>query len=227
VRSTLVPELSISSVVATSRCPVRFSIEKNKAASESFRYTLTKQVSYHLGEEINEEVVWEEACLVHDHPDHSLKPFLSEMVRFCGKKKDWRIPRESDLRVSAERYRIHGVVDRLFEDEPYFAIVRSSGAPAHGVYAADRLRITGYTICLQEMLGGHIRGGSIEYIPSGDSRFVTVEPRDKRKFLAALHEARRIMNGGFPRRPLRPPCTHCPYSSDCEPGGGTRLSEIL
>lgn len=224
---TSVPELSISSVVATSRCPIRFSIEKNKAAAESWRYTLAKQVSYHLGEEIDEEMVWEEACLVQDNPDQSMRPFLSEIVRLCRKKKDWRIPQESDLRVSSKKYRIHGIVDRLFEDEPYFAIVRSSGAPSHGVYAADRLRITGYTICLQELLGGHIRGGSIEYIPSGDSRYVTVEPRDKRKFLAALHESRRIMNGEAPRRPLRPPCTHCPYDGDCGPGGGTRLSEIL
>jgi CRISPR/Cas system-associated exonuclease Cas4 (RecB family) len=222
-----IPELSITSVVATSRCPVRFSIERNAIASESWRYTLAKQVSYHLSEEIDEEVVWEEACLVRDQPDPSMKPFLSEMVRLCRNKRDWRIPRESDVRVNSERYLIHGIVDKLFDDGPYFAIVRSSGAPAQGVYAMDRLRITGYTICLREMLGDHIRGGSIEYIPSGVSRAVTVEPRDKRKFLSALHEARQIMNGKPPRKPLHPPCDYCPFSSECKSAGGTRLSELF
>jgi CRISPR-associated exonuclease Cas4 len=221
------PELSISSVVAVSRCPVRFSIEKADKKPESPRYVLAKQLSYHLGEELDSDVVWEEACLVHDGPDLSLKPFLSEMVRLCGNRQDWRQPRESDVRVSSDIYHIHGTIDRLFEEEPLFAIVRSSAAPSHGVYAADRVRITGYTICLREMLGDSIRGGSIEYLPSGVSRFVTVEPRDKRKFLHALHEARRIMNGGLPRKPLRPPCTHCPYGGDCEPSDGTRLSDLF
>jgi CRISPR/Cas system-associated exonuclease Cas4 (RecB family) len=222
-----VPELSISSVVAVSRCPVRFCIEKNEKKPESWRYTLAKQLSYHLGEELDDDAVWEEACLVHDHPDPSMKPFLSEMVRLCRNKQDWRQVRESDVRVSSDIYRIHGIVDRLFEDEPYFAIVRSSAAPPRGLYAADRVRITGYTICLQEMLGDYIRGGSIDYLPSGISRYAIVEPRDKRKFLHALREARRIMNGAHPCKPLRPPCTYCPYCDSCDPSAGTRLSELL
>jgi CRISPR-associated exonuclease Cas4 len=222
-----VPELSISSVVAVSRCPVRFSIEKNNKKPESWRFTLAKQLSYHLGEELDDDAVWEEACLVHESPDPALKPFLSEMVRLCRNKRDWRQPRESDVRVSSDTYHIHGTIDRLFEEDPYFAIVRSSAAPSRGLYAADRVRITGYTICLREMLGEDIRGGSIEYLPSGVSRYVTVEPRDKRKFLHALHEARRIMNGGLPRKPLCPPCMHCLYDGNCEPSGGKRLSDLF
>jgi CRISPR/Cas system-associated exonuclease Cas4 (RecB family) len=221
------PELSISSVVATSRCPVRFSIEKDTPRSESWRYTLAKQLSYHLAEELDEDVIWEEACLVRENPDPAMKPFLSEMIRLCRDKMDWRVPRESDVRVNSGKYKIYGVIDKLFDHDPYFALVRSSGAPVRGVYALDRLRVTGYTICLQEVLGDHVRGGTIEYIPSGVSRSVTVEPRDKRKFIHALHEARRIINGVPPRKPLQPPCGHCPYSRDCEPVFGTRLSDLL
>jgi hypothetical protein len=221
------PELSISSVVSVSRCPVRYALGKREKKPESWRYTLTKQLSFHLGGELDTETVWEEACLVNDAPDPALKPFLSEMVRLCGGKKDWRPATATDVSVRSNSYGIHGTVDRIFEDEPYFALVRSSTAPARGVYTADRLRITGYSICLREMLGDHIQGGSIEYLPSGASRVVVIEPRDKRRFLQALSETRRIEDGGLPRRPFRPPCTHCPYEGDCEDPGGTRLSELL
>jgi CRISPR-associated exonuclease Cas4 len=222
-----VPDLSISSVAAVSRCPVRFYIEKKEKRTETWRYTLTKQLSYHLGNEFDEKTIWEEACMIHDNPDHALKPFLSDMVRLCRNNPDWRPVRETDVRVHSDSYAIHGIVDRMFEEEPYFAIVRSSSAPPRGVFATDRVRITGYTICLREMLGDHIHGGSIEYLPSGISRYVPVEPRDKRTFLHALHETRRIMNGGLPRKPLRPPCMHCPHGDHCESSDGKRLSELF
>ena len=221
------PELSISSVVSVSRCPIRYALGKKEKRPESWRYTLTKQLSFHLGGEIDAETVWKEACLVNDDQDPALKPFLSEMVRLCAGKRDWRAATATDVPVRSGTYGIHGTVDRIFEDEPYFALVRSSTAPAHGVYAADRIRVTGYTICLREMLGDHVRGGTIEYLPSGVSRFVVVEPRDKRRFLRALSETRNIEEGGLPRRPFRPPCSHCPYEGDCEDPGGTRLSELF
>lgn len=222
-----VPELNISSVVAVSRCPVRYVLGKREKRPESWRYTLTKQLSFHLGEELDADAIWEEACQVHDAPDPSLKPFLSEMVSLCTRRRDWRTATGTDVPVRSRTYAIHGTVDRIFEDEPYFSLVRSSSAPAHGVYAADRLRVTGYTLCLREMLGDHVHGGNIEYLPSGVSRFVVVEPRDRRRFLQALYETRRIEGGGLPRRPFRPPCAYCPYEGDCELSGGTRLSELL
>jgi hypothetical protein len=222
-----VPELSIPSIVAVSRCPVRYALGKKEKKPEPWRYTLTKQLSYHLGGELDADTVWEEACLVNDATDPDMKPFLSEMVRLCGGKKDWRVAIGTDVAARSGTYGIYGTVDRIFEDEPFFAIVRSSTAPAHGAYTADRLRIMGYTLCLREMLGDHVRGGSIEYLPSGISRFVTIEPRDKRRFLQALYETRRIEDGGLPRRPFRPPCVHCPYEGNCEKLDGIRLSELF
>lgn len=223
-----IPELSISSVVATSRCPVRFFLEKDsKDRMASYRYSLAKQVSYHLGGELDEDQIWDEACLVDDNPDLSLRPFLSEMVRLCRDRGGFRQARDVDVSVRSKKYRISGIVDRIFEDEPYFSVVRSSTAPSHGVYAADRLRICGFAICLSDQLGDHLQGGEIEYVPSGISRRVIVEPRDKRRFLYALNEARRIVKGGLPRRPLHPPCEYCPLSDACEGTDGTRLSDIL
>ncbi len=223
-----IPELSISSVVTTSRCPIRFFLEKDlKDLRTSYRYTLAKQVSYHLGGELDEDAIWDEACLVDDHPDLSMRPFLSDIVRLCRNHAGFRQASEVDIKVRSEHYQITGIIDRLFEDDPYFAIVRSSAAPSHGVYAADRLRICGYTICLRELLGDHVRGGSVEYIPSGVSRRVVVEPRDKRAFLYALNEARRIVLGGLPRRPFNPSCEYCSHAGTCESAEGTRLSEIL
>jgi hypothetical protein len=222
-----IPEVSISSVVAVSRCPVRYELGKREKKPESWRYTLTKQLSFHLGEELDADIIWEEACQVHDLPDPTLKPFLSEMVRLCARSRQWRTAAGTDVAVRSGTYAIHGIVDRIFEDEPYFSLVRSSSAPAHGVYAADRLRVTGFTLCLREMLGDHIHGGTIEYLPSGASRFVVIEPRDRRRFLQALYETRRIESGYLPRRPFKPPCAHCPYEGKCETSGGTRLSELL
>ena len=222
-----VTEISISSIVAVSQCPVRYALGKKEKTPESWRYTLTKQLSFHLGGDLDADTIWEEACLVNDNPDPTLKPFLSEMVSLCGRKRDWRAATGTDATVRSGAYGIQGTVDRIFEDEPYFAIIRSSTAPAHGVYTADRLRVTGYTLCLREMLGDHVHGGSIEYLPSGVSRFVGVEPRDRRRFLQALYETRRIENGGLPRRPFRPPCAHCPYEGNCGTQGGTRLSELF
>jgi len=223
----VIPELSISSIVTASSCPLRLYYQQWQERPESLRYTIAKQIAYHLDKDSDPGEVWDEVCHVQSIPDQTMRDFFLDCFRICRNNPEWRSPREIDVAVHSATHHIHGIVDKLFDEDPIFSVVRSAKAPAAGVYQSDRIRIAAYTVCIQEMLGRPVSGGSVEYIPSGISRFCKVAPIDKRRFLHALHEARRIRNGALPRRPLHPPCEHCPENSRCIPGGGMRLSDIL
>jgi CRISPR-associated exonuclease Cas4 len=223
----LIPELSISSVITTSVCPVRFFLGKNTGASEPPRYTVAKQISYHLGTDTDKDDIWEEISLIQKENGHEIREFFEECMSICRHNPGWRNYCDSDVKVYSEKYRIHGIVDKVFDENPIFSIIRPSHAPSSGIYTSDRLRIAAYTACLQEMLDRDIEGGSVEYIPSGITRFCRVEPLDKRRFLRALYETRRIRSGEMPRRPLRPPCEKCPEKGRCGPEDGIRLSDLL
>jgi len=194
---------------------------------ESWRYNVAKQISYRLGDALDADEIWTDVHLLQKDIDSSAFPLLTESVRLCRNNPGWRRYREVDIAVRSEPHRIHGIVDKVFDDEPFFAVTRPTPAPSRGVYTGDRLRVAGYAICLEEMLGTAIPRGIIEYIHSGIERVCTIEPIDKRKFLRALYEARRITNGELPRKPLRPPCNYCPQSDRCDPAGGKRLSDLL
>lgn len=222
-----IPDLSISAVVTASMCPFRFYLEKGAGRMESWRYTVAKQISYRLGDTLDADEIWTEVGILQKDVDSSVFPLLAESVRLCGLNPDWRRYREADVAVRSETHRIHGIVDKIFFEDPLFAIARPTPAPARGVYTADRLRVAGYALCLEEMLGTAVPRGTVEYIHSGIGRVCTLEPIDKRKFLRALHEARRITNGELPRKPLRPPCSTCSQTERCDPAGGTRLSDLL
>jgi CRISPR-associated exonuclease Cas4 len=223
----VIPELSISSVVTTSVCPIRFFLGQKGTAPESPRYTVAKQISYHLGTDMSEEEIWEEILLIQKENSQEIRDYFEECMKICQNNPGWRRCSDSDVKVNSATYHIHGIVDKIFDDKPVFSIIRPSHAPPSGIYTSDRLRVAAYTACLDEMLGEEIDGGCVEYIPSGITRFCKVEPIDKRRFLRALHETRRIRNGGMPRRPLRPPCGNCPENGRCSPDDGRRLSDLL
>jgi CRISPR-associated exonuclease Cas4 len=208
-------------------CPFRFYLEKGQGRTESWRYSVAKQISYRLGDTLDIDEIWKDLRLLQKDIDSSVLPTLTESVRLCSNNPGWRTYREADVAVRSESYRIHGMVDKVFDDEPFFAVTRPTPAPSRGVYTTDRLRVAGYAICLEEMLGTAIPRGTVEYIHSGIERVCTIEPIDKRKFLRALYEARRITKGELPRKPLRPPCTSCPHGERCDPAGGKRLSDLL
>jgi CRISPR-associated exonuclease Cas4 len=117
------------------------------------------------------------------------------------------------------------MVDRIFDDGN-FSIIRASGSMPFGTYAADRLRVAGIALCIEEMTGSEISGGNVEYIPDGVSRFHTVQPRDRRQVIAALHKIREIKRGELPRHPLNAPCNRCTFREKCERSTG-RLSDLL
>jgi CRISPR-associated exonuclease Cas4 len=206
-------------------CPVRYYYERNDPFTESERYAICKQLSYHLGHPLDPEIIWSEVIAVCPSLDPTLRPFLETCITSCN-KTEWRPAAQSDVRVISDKYGIVGMVDRIVDDGS-FSIIRSAGAMPFGTYAADRLRVAGIAFCLEEMTGNEVAGGYVEYIPDGVSRFHTVQPRDRRQVIASLHKIRAIRKGELPRHPFNAPCNRCKYKEQCERSSGRRLSDLL
>lgn len=118
------------------------------------------------------------------------------------------------------------MIDRVLPDD-VFAVVRATGALPFGISGADRLRIAAYSLCLEEVTGRVVKGGTVEHIPDGVSRFYEVQPRDRRQLVTVLRNVRAIREGDIPVRPLNAPCGRCSYQEKCDSMGGRRLSDLL
>ena len=206
-------------------CPVRFYYERKEPVSESDRYAVCKQLSYHLGTPLYEEVIWQEIIAVSPAIDPALKDFLALCITACN-KGEWKPAVQTDVKVVSDKLGIVGMIDRIAADGT-FSIVRAAGAMPFGTYAADRLRISCIAFCLEEMTGSEVKGGCVEYIPDGVSRMHEVQPRDRRQMIATLHKIKSIKNGDMPKHPLNAPCNRCKYREKCESSVGKRLSELL
>lgn len=206
--------ISVSGVVSCHRCPVRFFLERSIPVEESHRYTVAKQISYHLGRSLEPSPIWEEIRTVSPSIDTDLGGEFLEWVEKCA-EGSFRKAAEHDVPVKSARLGVHGVVDRVFAEEPFFAIVRSSQAPPAGIYTADRIRIACLTACVEETLGLKAVSGVVEYIPSGIARVCIPQPRDRRATLRAIRAAHRVAAGEIPDRPHNPPCEICHLSTVC------------
>jgi CRISPR-associated exonuclease Cas4 len=223
--ASTVPYLAISDLVRVHACPVRYYYERDEPVTESDRYAVCKQLSYHLGATLDGDAIWAETMIVRPAIDPALREFLDLCITACN-KSTWQPAKETDVRVVSEKQGIAGMIDRLGADGT-FSIVRASGAMPTGTYAADRLRVAAIALCLEEMTGNDVKGGYVEYIPDGVSRFHEVQPRDRRQLITTLHKIRAIHGGEPPRHPLNAPCNRCRYKERCESSGGHRLSELL
>jgi CRISPR-associated exonuclease Cas4 len=212
-------------MVRVHACPVRFYYERNDPIAESGTYTVCKQLSYHLGTPLDPAAIWNEVITVMPAVDPGLRGFLDTCITACN-AATWYPAAQTDVAVVSERHGIAGRIDRVTDDGA-FSILRASRAMPFGTYAADRLRIAAITLCLEEMTGNEVAGGHVEYIPDGISRFHAVQPRDRRRVIAALHAITAIRKGEIPRHPLNAPCNRCRYRERCEGSGGHRLSELL
>jgi CRISPR-associated exonuclease Cas4 len=192
---------------------------------ESDRYAVCKQLSYHLGNSLDAELIWAEILVVHPAVDPAMQDFLGLCIAACT-KNPWQPAIETDVRVFSEKQGIAGMIDRIAPDGS-FSIVRAAGAMPFGTYAADRLRVAAVALCLKEMCGREVPGGHVEYIPDGVSRFHAIQPRDRRQLLATLHKIRSIHAGELPQHPLNAPCNRCKYREKCESSTGRRLSDLL
>jgi CRISPR-associated exonuclease Cas4 len=217
--------VSVSEIVRCHFCPVRFSLERKLDVRESPKYTIAKQVSSHLGGDLNEEEIWEEVLAILPEIEPVFQAYLHTSVERC-RSGAWRIPTETEVPVRSDRFGIRGLVDKIFDEEPTFAITRPTESPAVGLPAADRIRVAAYSLCVRESLGLSSSRGAVEYIPSGEVRICTPQPRDRRAVIRAAESVRRIREGHIPKRPLSAPCGGCPHRERCHPGG-RRLSELL
>jgi CRISPR-associated exonuclease Cas4 len=217
--------VAISDLLRVHACPVRFYYEQNDPLSESDRYLICKQISYHLGRSLESDVIWSEVLAVRPSTDTELRSFLDTCITSC-KKTNWTPAAQYDVRVISEKHGIVGMVDRITDDDT-FSIIRAAGAMPFGTYSSDRLRIACIAVCLEEMTGEEVIGGNVEYIPDGVSRFHTVQPRDRRQVIATLHKIRSITKGDIPTHPLNAPCNRCKFRERCETNTGRRLSDLL
>ena len=217
--------VSVSEIVRCHFCPVRFSLERNLEVRESPRYTIAKQVSLHLGGDLDPGGIWEEVRAILPEIDPVHRAYLDTSVGRC-RAGTWRIPSEVEVPVRSDRFGIRGLVDKVFDEEPSFAVTRPTESPATGVSGADRIRVAAYALCLRESLGIPSLQGAVEYIPSGEIRVCTPQPRDRRSVIRAADAVRRIRAGLIPRRPLSAPCRGCRHRERCH-AGGKRLSDLL
>jgi CRISPR-associated exonuclease Cas4 len=217
--------VSVSGAVACHVCPVRYYMEQEMERGESLRYTIAKQIAAHFGGELDSDAIWGEVRAILPEAAEEHRTLLDDWVTRC-RETDWRTAAETEVAVTSSRLGIHGVVDRLFPDEPYFAIVRSSEAPAAGIYGTDRIRVACYAACMEELLGIPVRTGLVEYVPSGTARPCVPQPRDRRAALRAIRMATEINAGAMPRKPIRAPCETCTLQEHCS-FGGRRLSDLL
>ena len=221
--------ISISSIVTGSICPLRLyygqTSDKSPDSPEYPRYTICKQISYHLGAPLDRDQIWDECRSIYPGLNPSLHAFLDECISYCD-LNSWRVSTDTDVMVSSQRLGIFGSIDRLFDTPPYFSLVRASQAPGAGIYRHDRLRILCYALCLEEQLGMPVSCGMVEYIPNGIQRPYTIQPRDRRAFFQARKKALEIISGTIPKKPLNPPCNRCRFKERCSPGV-RRLSDLM
>jgi CRISPR-associated exonuclease Cas4 len=217
--------VSVSEIVRCHFCPVRFSFERRLEIHESPRYTIAKQVSSHLGKDLDADAIWEEVEAILPEIDPAFRTYLDASVGRC-RTGAWRIPAETEVPVRSDRFGIRGLVDKIFDEEPSFAITRPTESPAVGVPMADRIRVAAYALCIRESLGINSSQGAVEYIPSGEVRICTPQPRDRRAVIRAAEAARHVREGRIPKRPVRAPCTGCPFRERCH-AGGRPLSDLF
>ena len=217
--------MSVSEIVRCHFCPVRFSLERKREIRESPRYTIAKQISFHLGEDLDQGAIWEEVEAILPEIDPSFRAHLDASVERC-RAGAWRIPSETDVPVRSDRFGIRGLVDKIFDEEPSFAITRPVESPALGVSSGDRIRVAAYALCIRESLGIPSVQGAVEYIPSGEIRVCTPQPRDRRSVIRAAEAVRHIREGRIPKKPPNAPCAGCPFREKCD-SGGKRLSDLF
>lgn len=214
------PMIRVSDLVTAASCPLRFSQLRSLDRPTSARYVIAKEIARHHGEEPDQ--IWEGVKTVMPEIDPAMREFLESSLLAC-QGMAWPSCTEQDLQIRSERNRIAGTVDMAGGPHGLFGIVRSSSAPTEGIYAPDRIRVAAYALCLEELYHMPIREGFVLYLPDGVVRTCPISPRDRRAVLAGRDAAEAVISGEIPRRPLNPPCTHCPVADRCRQGALSRF----
>lgn len=215
----MIDPVTVSGLVATHRCPLRYWHELQRPPRESARYAIAKQIAAHLGAELDPEEIWDEVVTVLPGVGPSDRALLEEWVAACGVNR-WPRFDLRDRSVRSARLGLAGQVDWVAPDLGSCGLVRASTAPAFGVASADRVRAAAYALCLEEERGRPLDHVALVYVPSGVLRRYAPQPRDRRAVLRALAAARRVQEGRVPPKPAEAPCDRCPHGPSC--GAGAR-----
>ena len=222
--SDLPRPVGVSELVTAHRCPLGLYHIQGTDRSPSARYVIAKEIARHNGECSNLDLLWEEVQAVMPEIDPAMKNFLKTSLFACSTMV-WPPFAEQDLRVGSKKHRIMGTVDLAGGPHGLFGVVRSSSAPAEGIYATDRIRVAAYALCLEELYHMPVREGLVIYVPDGVVRTCRVSPRDRRAVFVGRDAATAVIRGEIPKRPLNPPCTNCPVSDRCRQGASSRFEQ--
>lgn len=204
--------ISISDIALCSVCPMKMYLSKSdKEYIEPLEYSVAKQISYHLGDVLDVEKIWDELEMTVPNCGSDAREILEKFIESCG-KVTWRRADSYDVFVRSEKYNIYGRVDRLFDDS--FSIIKYGSAPTHGIYLSNRIQSACCGICLEEMYGSEFYG-RIEYLGSGTIRSAILSPSDRRAFLTALKSAEKISEGEIPRVIRGTHCLNCRFKEVC------------
>ncbi len=206
--------IPVSVLTKVSTCPLLYYYEKDTGMQQSGKYLVCKQISLHASDPGTCDEIWQEILFIDPDIDRSLQSYLDDCLTAC-RHTPFPSCTDHDLPVYS-RHGFFGMVDKIHPKEKWLAITRSSPAPSRGCYRQDRLRMAALITATEETLHIRIRGGYIEYIPSGIIRWYEPGPRDRREVLKALHMARTILAGTIPKRSARPFCQRCRYQDRCD-----------
>jgi CRISPR-associated exonuclease Cas4 len=215
------PMIRVSDLVTAASCPLRFYHLQGQGRPTSPRYVIAKEIARHHGGG-DPDLLWDGVEAVMPEIEPAMRGFLEASLLAC-ERMIWPPFTEQDLQVSSARHRIAGTVDLAGGPHGLWGVVRSSSAPVEGIYAADRVRVAAYALCLEEIYHMPVREGLVIYIPDGVVRTCPVSPRDRRTVLAGRDAAEMVISGAVPKRPLNPPCTHCPVADRCRQGASSRF----
>jgi CRISPR-associated exonuclease Cas4 len=219
------PCIPVSRLVSASRCALMAFFSQNEPGIETPYYTICKQISYHLGDRLDRDLIRDEVCGILPGLKPEEEEFLESCISRCGVRQ-WRPAIEHDLFVTSRKYGICGNIDRVFSAPPFFSVVRSAPPPPAGIHGTDRLKIAAYAICLSESCGKTVPGGSIEYLRTGEDRYYEILPRDIRALYSARRSVQNLAAGRIPKKPVHASCSSCRYRERCDIGP-TRLSDML
>jgi len=206
--------IPISTLVRASVCPVRVYLERHETLDEPLKYTVAKQVGYHLGGDLDVATIWREIVLVRPDIPITMQEYLRGCISVCG-GLPWRESRTVDLTITNKRYAVSGRVDWFFDTEPKIGLLRATRAPDHGVWRQDRLRAAGYLLAAEELDGEAVNEVQIVYLPSGIVRRVIPNASDRRTLLSVLKSVEAIYRGETPRPPPNAPCERCSKKEMC------------
>lgn len=214
----------VSELVTAHRCPLRLYHLQGLDQPPSARYVIAKEIACHRGASTDPDLLWKEVQAVMPEIDPAMKIFLSTSLLAC-RTMVWPPFTEQDVPVRSEKHRILGTVDLAGGPHGLFGVIRSSSAPNEGIYTTDRIRVTAYALCLEELYHMPIREGVVVYLPDGVIRTCPISPRDRRAALTGRDTAARGISGEVPKRPLNPPCTNCPVADRCRQGASSRFEQ--